>query len=169
MKCPDCGGRMKKISIDCYDYVESGLDSVVLNNLEGLKCAKCHRELPILPSASVLHRAIAVQLLQKPIILLNDEVEVLRRYFPTIASAATAAGLERTDFLSVIRGKRNFELIQDIRFRLEALPCLGFHDRGSVRQLKGLLCAIGCIQDEVSRYMMISLDAREFYPKRTAL
>jgi DNA-binding transcriptional regulator YiaG len=74
----DCGGTMEGRKGE-YRYVECGLNSVLLQDILVFHCTKCNGLIPEIPAAGVLHRVIAMRLLQKKTLLTGGEVRFLRK------------------------------------------------------------------------------------------
>lgn len=82
MKCRSCGIEMKQIKATIYSpyrYDLTGLKNVFLAGIAVYECAKCRKEVPIIPRAGKLHRVIARLLLDKPALLTGDEIRFLRK------------------------------------------------------------------------------------------
>lgn len=62
-----------------YQYLESGLDSVFLKDIWVFHCTKCNAIVPQIPAVGVLHRVIALRLLQKKTLLTGKELRYLRK------------------------------------------------------------------------------------------
>ncbi len=73
-----CGGVMEG-RIGNYPYRECGLDSVTLKGIRVYHCTECNALVPEIPAAGVLHRLIAVHLLNKKTLLSGAEVRFLRK------------------------------------------------------------------------------------------
>jgi transcriptional regulator with XRE-family HTH domain len=74
----DCGGTMEGRKGE-YKYVECGLDSVILKDILVYHCTKCNAIVPEIPAAGVLHRVIAMRLLNKSTLLTGAELRFLRK------------------------------------------------------------------------------------------
>jgi YgiT-type zinc finger domain-containing protein len=77
--CRECGGNAKIVRKD-YLFKESGLNNILLKDIEVVSCAKCKSESPRIPNHDDLMRTIAVALIDKPTELAGDEVRFLRKY-----------------------------------------------------------------------------------------
>jgi len=77
-KCRECGGFMEGRK-GSYRYVESGLNSVTINDILVFHCTQCNDVVPEIPAAGVLHRVIAVQILLKKTLLTDSELRFLRK------------------------------------------------------------------------------------------
>jgi len=73
-----CGETMEGRKVK-YQYVESGLDSVFLKDILVFHCPKCNAIVPRIPAVGVLHRVIALRLLQKKTLLTGKELRYLRK------------------------------------------------------------------------------------------
>lgn len=82
MKCPMCNKGKLRIEKKDHQYLESGLEDVVLVGLEVRTCnnPECGEELPVIPKLSELHRTIAHMLARQPQKLRGAEIRFLRKY-----------------------------------------------------------------------------------------
>jgi DNA-binding transcriptional regulator YiaG len=77
--CQHCGEQVTSRTVDKYSYAESGLDHLVLINLEERSCPKCHEPAVVIPKLSDLHRAVGVALASKPSLLTGKEIGFIRK------------------------------------------------------------------------------------------
>ena len=77
--CLECGEALRAVRKD-YLFVESGLDNVVLKNVEMLVCNRCKTETPRLFRLNDLMRTIARALIIKPYKLEGQDVRFLRKF-----------------------------------------------------------------------------------------
>jgi putative transcriptional regulator len=79
MKCEQCGGETT-LKRGVYQYVESGLDNVYLNNIELRVCESCGAVAPRIPRINELHAVIgrAIALEGEP--LSGAEARYLRKH-----------------------------------------------------------------------------------------
>jgi len=75
----ECGGKQVSSRKD-YKFVESGLDNIVLKNIEVLECPKCKSISPRIPRHNSLLRTIALALIAKPYPLSGPEIKYLRKF-----------------------------------------------------------------------------------------
>jgi transcriptional regulator with XRE-family HTH domain len=92
--CYDCGKKMHGRR-ENYTYGECGLRSVILLNILVFHC-ECGAIVPEIPSPSILHVSIAMNVLKKKTLLSGEEVRFLRK----------VAGYSATDLSKVI-GMKN--------------------------------------------------------------
>jgi YgiT-type zinc finger domain-containing protein len=78
-KCSKCGGEARTVRGD-YQFRESGLDNVVLRNIELVRCEHCGNEEPIIRGLDEVLRTIAFALVSKPYRLAGEEIRYLRKY-----------------------------------------------------------------------------------------
>ena len=78
-KCSKCGGEARIVR-GHYQFKESGLDNVVLRDIELVRCSKCGNEEPIIRGLDEVLRTIAFALVSKPYRLAGEEVRYLRKY-----------------------------------------------------------------------------------------
>lgn len=78
-KCPQCGRRMRRTTLDHYKYVESGLSNVYLYGIAAYQCS-CGEEVLHLPNIEGLHSLIVQKLLKKPSQLKGEELRFIRKY-----------------------------------------------------------------------------------------
>jgi putative transcriptional regulator len=74
-----CGGVMEGRKGN-YRYVESGLDSVLLKDILVFHCPVCNVIIPEIPAVGVLHRVIAMKILDKRSPLTGEEFRFLRKF-----------------------------------------------------------------------------------------
>jgi len=70
---------MVKRSGQTYPYRESGLDNVVLVNVDGWVCPACGEEIVELPAIKALHKIIGHAIVQKDVKLTGREIRFLRK------------------------------------------------------------------------------------------
>jgi DNA-binding transcriptional regulator YiaG len=90
--CLECGRPLRLVR-KAYQFAESGLDNVVLKNLEVLVCDRCKTETPRLPQLNSLMRTIAIALITKPYKLEGQDIRFLRKFLG-LSSEAFAALLD---------------------------------------------------------------------------
>src|SRR5665213_2220629 len=78
MRCYECGQTMEGRKGE-YKYTECGLDSVTLKDILVYHCTNCNAVVPEIPAAGVLHRVIALRLINKETLLTGNEVRFLRK------------------------------------------------------------------------------------------
>ncbi len=79
MKCPQCHEAELDVRRENRNYRESGLENVVLLDIEVRHCPACGADLVSLPRLSELHRAIALALINKAARLTPSEIKFLRK------------------------------------------------------------------------------------------
>lgn len=80
MNCPKCGKRMSRFLIPRYNYKESGIDYVFLeDSVISYKC-DCGQKFVEIPGIERLHDAIAYDLLKKKSLLNGQEFRFLRKW-----------------------------------------------------------------------------------------
>lgn len=75
--CPNCD-KLQETSRGNYHYLESGLDNVIICDVEMIKCS-CGEESALIPGILALHKAIANCLLEKETQLTGKEIRFLRK------------------------------------------------------------------------------------------
>jgi DNA-binding transcriptional regulator YiaG len=78
-KCSKCGGEARTVRGD-YQFRESGLDNVVLRDIELVRCGHCRNEEPVIRGLDEVLRTIAFALVSKPYRLAGEEIRYLRKY-----------------------------------------------------------------------------------------
>jgi transcriptional regulator with XRE-family HTH domain len=78
-KCETCGRRMRRTTVDRYQYVESGLSNVYLHRIVQYVC-ECGEKVTGLPNVERLHDLIFAKVLMKGGPLTGDELRFLRKY-----------------------------------------------------------------------------------------
>jgi transcriptional regulator with XRE-family HTH domain len=77
-RCDECGGVMEGRKGE-YKYTECGLQSVKLVDILVYHCPKCNAIVPEIPAAGVLHRVIALKIVNKKNLLTGSEIRFLRK------------------------------------------------------------------------------------------
>jgi putative transcriptional regulator len=80
MKCERCGKAATVRKGQTYQYVESGLDNVYLENIEVRACKSCGDRSPRIASINKLHDTIARALVLKPYPLSGRDIRFLRQH-----------------------------------------------------------------------------------------
>lgn len=79
MKCTQCGSTTMKTKRENFPYDASGL-RVTLVNVEVSRCPECGEYEVAIPSIDLLHRAIAMKVIEKKSRLAPSEITFLRKY-----------------------------------------------------------------------------------------
>ena len=77
--CSKCGSNARIVRGD-YRFLESGLDNVVLRDIELVRCEGCDFEEPIIRGLDEVLRTITLALVSKPYRLAGEEIRYLRKY-----------------------------------------------------------------------------------------
>jgi len=77
-RCHECGSVMEGKKGE-YRYSECGLTSVILKDILVFRCTNCNEVIPEIPAVGVLHRVIALRLLDKKNLLTGSEIRFLRK------------------------------------------------------------------------------------------
>ena len=102
--CRECGGEASIVRKD-YRFAESGLDNVVLKDIEVVVCSQCGGETPRIPNHDDLMRTIAVALIDKPSELSGNEVRFLRKLLGKSSEQfAQMLGIDRSHLSRVENG-----------------------------------------------------------------
>jgi YgiT-type zinc finger domain-containing protein len=88
-----------------YQFKESGLDNVILKDVEVLVCKQCGSVVPRIPRLNDLMRTIVVAIVAKPSELDRAEVRFLRKFMDeTIEQFAHKLGVNRSHLSRVENG-----------------------------------------------------------------
>src|SRR5215469_8227692 len=79
MTCRICGHETKSTTQD-YRYRESGLNNIILKDIEVRTCPKCKTQYPVIVNLDDLLTTIAGGLIAKPFPLNGPEIRFLRHY-----------------------------------------------------------------------------------------
>jgi putative zinc finger/helix-turn-helix YgiT family protein len=79
MKCENCQNEMTLTKTQKYQYVESGLENVFLDNIEICHCAKCNMQIPVIPKIIKLHNTIGYAIVCENSLLSGAEIQFLRK------------------------------------------------------------------------------------------
>lgn len=103
-RCRACAGDMQLVRQD-YQFQESGLDNVILKDIEVLVCKHCGSIVPRIPRLNDLMRTIAIAMIAKPSELAGAEVRFLRKFMDeTIEQFARKLGVDRSHLSRVENG-----------------------------------------------------------------
>ncbi len=95
-KCSICGNTNLTITKKNYQFVESGLDNVMLAGANVTECSNCGEEFVSVPNAAKLMDSIAELIILKTGSLTGQEIRFLRKnLFMTIEEFATLLGVTR--------------------------------------------------------------------------
>jgi len=123
--CPQCDGLMKKI-VERHKYTESGLDSVIIENLEMHEC-QCGVTIPSFFQLKRLNDAIAAKLVRKPAMLEGNEITFLRKNIPMVAKDfCQLIGVGKTTLSKWENGRQKHSEANDRSVRLHYMNLMGF-------------------------------------------
>jgi len=77
--CSNCGSRDIVVVRGEHEFVESGLDNVILMNVEIKKCDKCGEKAVSIPNPNQLLKLIGEQIILEPNRLSTGEIKFLRK------------------------------------------------------------------------------------------
>jgi putative zinc finger/helix-turn-helix YgiT family protein len=124
--CLECGGALRAVRKD-YPFAESGLNNVILKNIEVLVCDRCETETPRLPRLNDLIRTIALAVIAKPYALEGQDVRFLRKFLGLTNEAfAAILNIDKSHLSRVENGATPVSATAD---RLVRLVALGMGDR----------------------------------------
>jgi putative zinc finger/helix-turn-helix YgiT family protein len=121
-KCSACEADAKIVRGD-YQYKESGLDNVVLRNIEFVTCPACGNVDPIIPRMTALHRVMAGAITRKPYRLSGNEIRFLRKYMHM--TGERLANVMKVDKTTISKWENDQDPIGDQSDRLLRLIALG--------------------------------------------
>jgi YgiT-type zinc finger domain-containing protein len=78
LQCYECGATMEGRKGE-YKYTECGLTSVRLKDILVYHCQNCNALVPEIPAVGVLHRVIALRIVNKKNLLTGSEIRFLRK------------------------------------------------------------------------------------------
>jgi len=77
--CPNCGSEDVLISRGEHKFTESGLDNIILKNVEIKKCNNCGEKVVSIPKPNQLLKIIGEQIILNPNRLSPSEIKFLRK------------------------------------------------------------------------------------------
>ena len=80
MKCDRCGKATITKKRQMYQYVESGLDNLYLENIEVRVCKSCGNRSPRIPRINELHDTVARAIVLQPYPLSGKDIRFLRQH-----------------------------------------------------------------------------------------
>lgn len=121
MQCPKCKHEMGK-KHGRYQYRESGLDNVWLEDWPMFVCPNCKTKLPLLPDPEETAKTITRDLVLEKGRLDGDSIVFLRKAMGLTAEALAAMlGVERGTVSRWENNKQKIEGLYDFRLRLQAI------------------------------------------------
>lgn len=119
--CIECGEALRKERRD-YHFTESGLNNVVLKDVEMLVCDRCGIEIPRLPRLNDLMTTIALAIVAKPYKLEAQDVRFLRKFLDlTSERFAKILNVDKSHLSRVENGSTPVSDMADRLIRLVAL------------------------------------------------
>lgn len=103
-RCSNCDKDARRVRGN-YLFRESGLNNVVLKNIEIIKCRHCGNQDPIIHRMADIMKQIAQALVEKPFALAGEEIRFLRKYLGM--NGATFASFLHTDKTVLSRWENN--------------------------------------------------------------
>lgn len=124
MLCPKCRSEMRE-TIGRYQYRESGLDNVFLQDWPMFVCGGCELQLPRLPNAESIASLITPYIVRQAGRLDGDTILFLRKAMAlTSVEFAAMLGVERVTVSRWENNKTKIDGLVDLRLRLEAIDKL---------------------------------------------
>ena len=120
--CTECGEMLRNERRD-YHFTESGLNNVVLKDVEMLVCDKCGIQIPRLPRLNDLMSTIALAIIAKPYKLEAQDVRFLRKFLEL--SSERFAKILNVDKSHLSRVENGSLPVSDMADRLIRLVVLG--------------------------------------------
>jgi putative zinc finger/helix-turn-helix YgiT family protein len=103
MKCTACRHEMT-ITRGNHRYSESGLENVILEDVEIRECPSCGEREVAIPNIETLHKALAQSIARRPTTISGPEIKFLRKYLGQ--SAADFAKLMGVGVAQVYRWEK---------------------------------------------------------------
>lgn len=156
--CTECGQPLRLIQKE-HRFTESGLNNVVLKNIEVLVCDRCKTETPRLPRLNDLMRTIALALITKPYKLEGQDIRFLRKFLG-LSSEAFAAILD-VDKSHLSRVENGAMPVSAATDRLVRLVALGLAE-GLEQKARDVIVNFSQIKKPKKLKMMIDASKRTF-------
>lgn len=112
MKCESCSKGEMVTRRENFRYKGSGLPGVTLRNVEVSRCSACGEYEVSIPRIEALHRAIALDLIEKPTRLTPEEIRFLRKYIGL--SGADFAKMMHVDPSTVSRWEKGIQPMGEV-------------------------------------------------------
>lgn len=94
--CPNCGSKDVLINRGEHKFTESGLDNIILKNVEIEKCNNCGEKVVSIPKPNQLLKMIGEQIILNPNRLSPSEIKFLRKnIYLKIKEFAKIMGVDR--------------------------------------------------------------------------
>ncbi len=161
--CHDCGGKMIGTRQN-YQYTESGLSNVRLENILVFEC-ECGRRSPEIQAIAELHLMLALELLKKPALLAGEEIRFLRKMTGlNQRELAEIMGVDPTTpskWESAFAGKENDRLIRTVCL----LGIIQHTRNGRIAAREGTRSALESFRNLDVRELLKSIEDREMGPR----
>jgi YgiT-type zinc finger domain-containing protein len=154
--CTNCGSTARTIHGN-HLFRASGLNNIILEDIDMIKCENCGNEEPIIARINGVLKTIALALINKPFALCGEEIRYLRKYLGM--SGDTFSTFLQTDKSVLSRWENNRELVgarSDLLIRMIALS-LGTGLRPEVEQSVRKFPKI----DESPKALNVKLDLKD--------
>ncbi len=121
MRCPTCATEMGKKHA-AYQYKESGLENIWLEDCLMYLCPTCNITMPMLPSSDLTTKAITLGLVRQKGRLDGDSIVFLRKSMGLkAAELADVLGVDRVTVSRWENNKQEIEAFYDFRLRMAAI------------------------------------------------
>ena len=161
LNCLECGAGLRATRKD-YPFAESGLDNVILKNLQVLVCDRCKTETPRLPHLNDLMRTIALAIIAKPYGLEGQDVRFLRKFLGlTNQGFAAILNIDKSHLSRVENGATPVSATAD---RLVRLIALGLGE-GLGQKASDVIAKFAQIKHPKRLKVMVDADIRTIHYK----
>ena len=152
VNCPNCGQEHETFMGE-YQYVESGLDNVIIEGIEIFKCP-CGEYSALIPHILELHKTIAKCLIEQMHPLSGKEIRFLRKNMGIKAmNFARILGVDNATVSRWENGKEKHSDIVDRFIRLIYANEMGMHQEAE-RLIKDILSDIDATKPQLPIVIM---------------
>jgi len=164
MRCPTCKAEAMGKTTGTYQYRESGLDTIWLEDCDLYACPNCSLRMPILPAMDAMKRAITRELVLSHGRPSGDEIVYLRKAMGLKASElAEILGVNRVTVSRWENNAQNIEAFSDWKLRMEAVDrILPTNERRVVRDKVSLVLQRGYKPEQTVGKVSLTVAATEF-------
>ncbi|MEK7408316.1 MAG: hypothetical protein AAB225_24860, partial [Acidobacteriota bacterium] len=138
-RCSACGARARIVRAS-YAFTESGIQRVVLQGIELIRCEKCGNEDPIIPRVNDLMRTLACAVVSKPYRLEGQDVRFLRKYVRM--TGEEFARLLHVDRTTLSKWENDDDPVGEQSDRLIRMLALGLGEGLKEKRLLSRICGL---------------------------
>ena len=153
IKCPSCD-QMQETTKGDYQYLESGLDNVLICGIELFNCKNCGEKSALIPNILEIHKTIGKCLLEQKRRLTGKEIKFLRKHMAMRGKVfAELIGVDNATVSRWENGKENPSDVADRCIRMFYAITMNLHEEAN-ELIKNIFPLITSGQPEIPIFVM---------------